>query len=547
MTRDLRRLADTRFDVIIVGAGFYGALAAWDASLRGLSVALVDKADFGAGTSFNNLKTLHGGLRSLQAMNLRQMRLFIRERRALARVAPHLVHPLAFIVPTYAHPLRSAATMRVALAMNDVISHDRHDGIIDPALWLPRGQIVSREECLRRNPLIDPTQVTGGAVWHDYQMHNSDRMTFSFIASAVKRGAAAANYLQAARVLLEGTKVCGLRVHDVFTGDAFDIRGSGVVNATGAWAASFLKTLEKTPSVPAPRLSRAMNLVTRALPVTQGCGGRARGRFLFLAPWRGVSLLGTSHDVHDGEPDALAVSAADLARFLDAAREAFPGAHLASGDVRLVHRGLLPMVNGHGHHVQLLRESAVVDHAADGVTGLISMFGVRYTTARDTAARAVDAVFRARGVRHPPKCLTDYTPVVGGGVSDKASFIAAAERRQGGPVTTTMLRRLALTYGTQYDAVLLLADNDPALAAPLGKECTVSGAEILWAVRREFAITLADALIRRTEAGSAGHPGRDAVANAAAIMAKELDWDEERVRSQIAQVEEFYRVPIDHQ
>jgi glycerol-3-phosphate dehydrogenase len=290
-----------------------------------------------------------------------------------------------------------------------------------------------------------------------------------------------------------------------------------------------------------------MNLVTRALPVTQGCGGRARGRFLFLAPWRGVSLLGTSHDVHDGEPDALAVSAADLARFLDAAREAFPGAHLASGDVRLVHRGLLPMVNGHGHHVQLLRESAVVDHAADGVTGLISMFGVRYTTARDTAARAVDAVFRARGVRHPPKCLTDCTPVVGGGVSDKASFIAAAERRQGGPVTTTMLRRLALTYGTQYDAVLLLADNDPALAAPLGKECAVSGAEILWAVRREFAITLADALIRRTEAGSAGHPGRDAVANAAAIMAKELDWGEERVRSQIAQVEEFYRFPIDHQ
>ena len=101
MVRDLRRLADTRFDLIVVGAGFYGALAAWDATLRGLSVALVDQGDFGAATSFNNMKTLHGGLRSMQAMNLPQMRLFIRERRALARVAPHLVRPMPFVVPTY--------------------------------------------------------------------------------------------------------------------------------------------------------------------------------------------------------------------------------------------------------------------------------------------------------------------------------------------------------------------------------------------------------------------------------------------------------------
>src|ERR671913_1612903 len=100
MVRDLRRLADTRFDVVVVGAGFYGAIAAWDATLRGLSVALIDKSDFGGGTSFNNLKTLHGGLRSLQALNLPQMRRFIRERRALARIVPHLVRPLPFVIPT---------------------------------------------------------------------------------------------------------------------------------------------------------------------------------------------------------------------------------------------------------------------------------------------------------------------------------------------------------------------------------------------------------------------------------------------------------------
>ena len=104
MQRDLRRLADTKFDVIVVGAGFYGVTAAWDAAQRGLSVAIIDKDDFGAATSFNNLKTLHGGLRSLQAFNLPQMRLFIRERRALARILPHLVRPLPFVVPTTRNP-----------------------------------------------------------------------------------------------------------------------------------------------------------------------------------------------------------------------------------------------------------------------------------------------------------------------------------------------------------------------------------------------------------------------------------------------------------
>src|SRR5262245_13064293 len=170
MQRDLRRLADTRFDLVIIGAGFYGAIAAWDATLRGLSVALVDKGDFGAATSFNNHKTLHGGLRSLQSMNFAQMRLFIRERRALARVAPHLVRVMPFVVPTYQHPRRSQSLMKVALAINDVVASDRHLGLTDPGLQLPASETVSRDECLRLNPVIDPEGVTGGAVWHDYQM-----------------------------------------------------------------------------------------------------------------------------------------------------------------------------------------------------------------------------------------------------------------------------------------------------------------------------------------------------------------------------------------
>jgi glycerol-3-phosphate dehydrogenase len=544
MVRDLRRLADTRFDLIIVGAGFYGALAAWDATLRGLAVAIIDKGDFGSGTSFNNLKTLHGGLRSLQSLNFAQMRLFIRERRALARVAPHLVRPLPFIVPTYRHPARSAILMRLALAINDLVSRDRHEGLDDPALQLPRGEIVSRDECLRLNPVIDPAGVTGGAIWHDYQMHNTDRMTLSFILSAAESGAVTANYVKCDGLLRDGTRVTGVRAIDVLTSATFEVRGNAVLNATGPWASSFLEALGDRKTTPAPRLSRAMNIITRQVIVTHGCGGRAGGRFLFLAPWRHVTLIGTSHEVHDGSPDALAVSRWDVEAFLADVREAFPLAKLTSADVRLVHRGFLPMVTGDEHHVALLRESAVVDHARDGAEGLVSMFGVRYTTGRDTAARAIDAVFRLRGDRQPPPTRTAETPVVGGSISNKEKFLRAVLLRQIDGVSSDLLRRLALTYGTGYDAILHLVREQDTLAQPLGRQCAVSGAEILYATRHEAAIKLSDALIRRTEAGSAGHPGKDAIERASLIMAQERRWDALQLRNEVAEVEEFYRLPM---
>jgi glycerol-3-phosphate dehydrogenase len=542
MVRDLRRLADSRFDLVVVGAGFYGAIAAWDATLRGLSVAIIDKGDFGGATSFNNLKTLHGGLRSLQSLNFRQMRLFIRERRALARVAPHLVRPLPFVVPTFNHPVRSRLAMRVALTINDLVSRDRHEGLSDPGLQLPPSRVVSREECLRLNPVIEPRGVTGGAVWHDYQMHNTDRMTLAFVLSAAERGAIAANYLEASTLLRDGARVSGITVRDVFTSETFDLRGDVVLNATGPWAARFLNHLGERHTTPAPLLSRAMNIVTRPIPVSQGCGGRAGGRYLFLAPWRDVTLVGTSHDVHHGDADALTVTHGDLDAFLADVREAFPNANLTASDVRLVHRGLLPMVSGQGHDVRLLRESTVVDHADEGVPGLISMFGVRYTTARHTAARAVDAVFRQRGVQQAPPCRTDQTPVLGGGIENKESYLNAASQRDIDGVSADMLRRLAVTYGTLDEAVLHLLREDLSLALPLGQACPVSGAEILYAVRHESAVRLSDALIRRTEAGSAGHPGTDAIERAGAIMGNALGWDERRMRDEIGEVDAFYRL-----
>ncbi len=546
MQRDLRQLADTRFDVLVIGAGFYGVTAAWDAAQRGLSVAVIDKHDFGAATSFNNLKTLHGGLRSLQGLNFQQARLFVRERRALARILPHLVRPLPFVVPTTRHPRRSKLVMRIGLAINDLVAKDRNLGLPDPGTHLPAGRIVSRDEALRLNPMVSPRGVTGGAVWYDYQMHHTDRVTLSFLLSAIEAGTCAANYVRATRFLRDHDRVTGVIAEDQVTKTTFAIRATVVVNAAGPWAAGLLADLPvRVQGAPPPKLSRAMNVVTDTVIGDHACGGVANGRYLFMVPWRDVAIIGTSHDAHDGGADQLRVTRWDLEAFLKDARDAFPHASLSASHVRLVHRGLLPMVSGNATHVQLVKESRIVDHGDHGLAGLVSMFGVRYTTARHTAQQAVDAVFRSIGHATAPPCRTAETPLYGGSIVHMDNFLKAVLLRDVEGITGETLRRIASTYGTGYDGVLRIARDAPALARPLGVKCEVIGAEILYAAKHEMALTLADAVIRRTEAGAAGHPGSDAVERAAAIMAHAHGWDPTRTRNEIDEVENFYKLPFD--
>lgn len=544
MVRDLRRLADERFDLVVVGAGIYGVAAAWDGAQRGLRVALIDRGDFGGGTSANSLKTLHGGLRSLQSLNLPQMRLFIRERRAMARLVPHLVRRLPFCVPTYRDPRRSALLMRLALAITDEVGHDRHVGLAEPALHLPGGRVVSRDECLARNPIVDPNGVTGGALWHDYQMRHADRIALAFVESAAAAGAAVANYVRADGLLIEQGRVAGITATDALGGQPLTIQARSVLNAAGPWAGEFLRRVPGgVATTPAPALSRAMNLVVRRVTGEDACGGLAQGRFLFCVPWRDVSILGTSHDAHSGPADALVPDASAVDTMLADAAEAFPRAGLSRADVRLIHRGLLPMVDGHGTHVRLLRESAVVDHARDGAPGLVSMFGVRYTTARHTAQAAIDAVFRVLGHDMPPPCRTATTALAGGHLPSLDTHSASARAAADAALDADTCERMAGDYGTAWTRVRDLVRAEPALAATLGPGCRVTGAEVVDAVRNEAAVHLSDVVLRRTEAGSAGHPGPAVLDRAADLMAAELGWSAARRSEEVSETASAWALP----
>ena len=522
-----------------MGGGIYGATAAWDAVQRGLSVAIIDRNDFGSGTSFNSAKTVHGGVRALQSGNVRELRQFVRERRALSQIVPHLVHPLPFVIPTYRGVVRNRLLMRLYFAIYDLLAHDRN-APSDAAKQLPASRLLSRDECLALNPAIDPAAVTGGIEWFDCQMYNSDRVTLSFLLSADRAGAVMANYVEATGLLRAGARVHGVQARDRLGDERFDVRASVVLNCAGPWAFGLLRALAPETAPPfSARVSKAMNLVTgRPLTRTHAVGGPADSRLLFITPWRNRSIVGTSYHAFDRTVDDLRVRRREVEEFLGQINIAFPKARLQMSDIRLVHCGLLPALGASRRHGALLKTSVVMDHRADGIEGLVSVLGVRYTTARDTAQRAIDTVFGVLGKPSPP-CRTVDTPLVGGAISDLDALLHEAERKG----ETATGRRLALSYGTTYTEVLESLRDRPDDARPLGSACAVTHGEIRHAVRQEMAVKLSDAVLRRTEAGSAGHPGNDALRAAGTLMAGELDWSQRRVEEEIAGVESTYVIP----
>jgi glycerol-3-phosphate dehydrogenase len=554
MQRDLSKLANETFDLLIIGAGIHGATIAWDATLRGLSVALVDRADFGSATSANSLKTVHGGLRYLQDANLGLVRTMVRERRALLRIAPHLVHPLPCIMPTYSRFRQSKAVISAALLLNDLAGIDRNREV-DPFNHLPRSRIISREECLTYLPGIAEEGITGGALWYDGQIYNTERLTLSFVSSAADSGAAIANYVEAMGLLRDENRVIGIRAKDVLKDQEFEIRAKVVVSATGPWVDSFL---DRSGIPDHPRKfnhSLAMNLVTRKLIPEYAAGifsrpkdgvgnqsGSKKSRLLFIAPWREYSIIGTLHAHYSGQSDEFVVKENYIDHFIAEINSAYPDARLERGDILFIHSGLLPeWKSANMKQVNLVREGRIYDHERDNsVLGLITVVGVKYTSARYLAQKTVNLVFQKLG-KDVPKCRTDITPLCDGKIDDFTRFLSEERKHTANGFSEDTTRHLIYNYGSNYPRLTNLLSEDQHLGQALDESSRVMTAEILYGIRYEMAKKLSDIIFRRTELGSAGYPGRAAIEACAAVMAKEMGWNRIKTQEEIDHVLSIFR------
>jgi glycerol-3-phosphate dehydrogenase len=554
MKRDIDRLASEEYDLLIIGAGIYGACAAWDAALRGLRVALIDRGDFGGATSQNSQKIIHGGLRYLQQADLVRVRESIRERRTMMRIAPQFVHPFPCVMPTYGHFTKGREAMFAGMLMNDLIGFDRNR-LDDPQKHIPRGRTISRRKVLDLLPGIPTKGLTGGAVWHDCQAHNSERLLLAFILAACGKGAAAANYAEAVGFLTERRRITGVKALDRTTGRRFEIRARVVLNAAGPWTDKVLTLLDPRAATPPLPLSTGLIIVTRSFIDGYGAGLSCRARktppgtpaakgsrLYFVTPWRDVTLVGTVHAPYRGEPDGDRVTEGEISALLDAINAAYPSAKLVRGDVRAFYRGLLPLgrVNSKTGEAIPMYHYRLIDHRArHGWDGLITMVGVKYTTARDVAAKAVDLALKKLGL--PRRASTsDSTPVYGGDIRRFDEFLDKAVCAKPAWLGEESVRHLVYHYGSRYRDILALAGRDRALAKPLPCQAAVIGAEIVHAARGEMALTLADAVLRRTELGTAGCPADACLRACAELMGRELGWDSPRRQAEIDSVKSLY-------
>src|SRR3954463_1177550 len=175
MARELDRLSGRTFDVLVVGGGIYRLTIASDAAQRGRSVSLIERDDFGSGSSFNHLRTIHGGLRYLQSLDIARARESLRERRTIAGISPHAVQPMPFALPLYRSLTRGGPAMRAGFALDALIACDRNHGV-PSALRLPPGRVVSKDEAIQRYPGLRRLGLTGAAVWYDYVTTEADRL-----------------------------------------------------------------------------------------------------------------------------------------------------------------------------------------------------------------------------------------------------------------------------------------------------------------------------------------------------------------------------------
>lgn len=541
MKRDLSELSNKEYDLLVIGGGINGVCTAWDAALRGLSVTLVEKGDFGEATSSATLRVVHGGLRYLQHLDLPRMRQSIRERTILMRIAPHLVSPLPFLIPTYGHGKEGMEVLAAAMFVNDLISYDRNQ-LDDPGKFIPNGRVISQYRCRRILPGVDQRRLTGGAIFYDAQMHNSERLTLSFARAAAEAGADLANYAEVVGFSLDGRRVRRARVADVLTGEEFEIRAKVFANATGPWSDIVLGLLRYRPPDRTVVRSKGIQIVAPLLCDTYAFGIPSRQRdveaifrrgrrLLFVTPWRGRSLIGTTDVVYRGDPDDFAVTERDIAEFVAEINAAYPGASLRREDISFWYGGLRPITEETIHRdvSRASRKYEICDHArTDRIQGLISVVGVKYTTCRFLAQKVVDLVFTKLRYRQPPRTLTKRKPVFGGKIDRLQDFTRRAIREKADRIRENVMRHLILNYGSEYPRVLRYVEENARWAQLVPGSVEVLKAEIVHGVREEMACRLTDIVMRRTDLGCLGHPGEEALRACADIMAPELGWDRQR-------------------
>ncbi len=526
----LATMAREPVDLLVIGAGIAGAGIARDAALRGFRTALVDKGDFGWGTSSASSRLIHGGLRYLEQRDFRLVFEASRERRILLRTAPHLVRPLPFMFPVYRSSRVPAWKLRAGLWLYDVLAAFRNVG---------RHRWVRAKEARKLEPALRDRELVGAGLYYDAQV-NDARLVLAAIRSAAQAGALVANYAEATALALSDGRVRGASVRDHFTGDERTVRALVVVNATGPWTDA-VRRLDGTHPDPVLRPTKGVHVVvrrarlghTRAITMFSPIDGRV----MFVLPWGDLSYIGTTDTDEAAAPEDVRATAADVVYLLRSANAFFPGARLGPADVVSTWAGLRPLLAPPEQHSTTASAVSREHQVLESPSGLITIAGGKLTTfrvmGRDVVDRVAKRLHELDGRPVPPAPPTDRLPLPGGEAADLEVLVEAAQRRG---VSEATARHLVASYGSEWAAVLNLVDKDRALAQRVIPGRPELMAEVVHGVEREMAVRLVDVLMRRLGVyhEDPGH-ARTVAPTIASMMGRLLGWDETRELDEVAE------------
>lgn len=393
INRDLLQTTAKSYDAIIIGGGIYGVMLAYQATLLKKQVLLLEKDDFGGATSFNSLKTIHGGLRYLQKFNLKLFRQFVNERRWFIQHFPTLVKPLGMLMPLYGKGLQRKSIMRAALFTDKMFSLKRNRGLAADRK-IPFGKILSRQAILAAFPQAKKDGLSGGALWYDACMPDSQRLLIEVLKRACQLGATALNYCVVENLSINDQQVTGVTARDQLTNQQYQFSAKRVFNCAGPQ----VNRLTKKADSAAPELfhpSLAWNILFEREALSQhALAVSSPSQTFFLHPWKGRLLAGTGHAPrnamhHSPQPDDNEIEA-----FLSEINLAIPGLNLKYRDIQHIYAGYLPAKRAGSS--DLNQQDLIHEHAkTNGPNGFYSISGTKYTSARIVARQALKKAFPA--------------------------------------------------------------------------------------------------------------------------------------------------------
>jgi glycerol-3-phosphate dehydrogenase len=519
------------FELVVIGGGMAGAGIARDAALRGYRTLLLERKDFAFGTTSRSSKLIHGGLRYLELFDVGLVRESLRERERLARLAPHLVRPLPFLVPVYRGAKRGMLMIRVGMKLYDLLT---------PGKRTEHYRTISRDETVRLERFLDPTDLRGSGYYFDDLLLLPERLCLENVLSAQRWGAAIYNYAEVVGIESREPRAesggWGIEARSALDGSVARVTARVVVNAAGPWADQVRRLAGVDGGARCVRTTKGIHLLLpRITDHAVYIAAKRDDRMFFVIPWQQFTLVGTTDTDFSGDLDRLAATHEEAHYLMQETRRVFPAARMRDEDIYYTYAGVRPLSVEEGKSASAVSRAHKV--IAEGPAGsFLSITGTKLTCFRSLAEEAVDQVGRLLNRVKP--CRTHRLALDGSDGDETIEVRLWADipdlgHRSG--LEPAQVQNLLNTYGRRYPTVLAVAGRAPEMKERLCTQNPDIRAQLVYAVEHERTETLADFMLRRTGIGTSPCLGKDCCEPIARWMADLKGWDRQRTDREIHQ------------